>query len=113
MPCRARLIFVRRTTIRGRGSLSLVAVLVTMLMAACGSVPKVTFADDSIDGGTPVEKASRSPPDAGEPEALAPETGGSQFCPDTAPTGGICCGALPCIGCRESHCETCVEKGCG
>src|SRR5262245_40472056 len=112
MPCHRP--FVRITTIRGRGSRFMVAPLVATLVAACGSVPKVIFADEPnvTDAGASQEGSTSPQLDDGATDASREAGGGSELCPDTAPTGGICCGELPCIGCRNSHCNDCREKNC-
>jgi hypothetical protein len=84
------------------------------LAVACGTVPDVTFQDGDAAGPTDATADTRSPGDAAPGDASSADAGrdATTGCPTKAPSGGVCCGSLECIGCKASDCSSCLQKGC-
>ena len=74
--------------------------------ASCESVPDPTFVD--VDGGVAAGEGGPGP----DAKADAPPPPPPQSCPTSAPSGTICCGKVPCVGCASSDCAGCTAQGC-
>lgn len=79
-----------------------VSASVTLVFAACSSVPDIYFVDG---GGGGDSGASSGAVDAATDQGGPPPPSCANGV--GAPAGGICCGTIPCIGCDPSECNTC------
>lgn len=90
-----------------------------MLVVACSSVPDVEFVEgDAAVSDSGATSSGTVKPDGSAPagDAAVDQASPSTYCANNGksnpPPGGICCGAVACVGCSSSDCSNCDAK-CG
>ena len=94
-----------------KAALSALYVMIAII-SACGSVPDVIFSDDAGVRDGAAERGDARAQDASATDARSDSKETTNRCPDSPPSGGVCCGTVPCMGCTTSSCEMCAQKTC-